>query len=130
MDGRMLLFDRYPNSLLVSLTNRSATRTVFRVAVGSSIFKRCRAPGTALAQKVTTEITIAETGNPEKDLMGQPVAETEVREISRMIATLRYPIHSHDSRYPLMSILYELRTLCMVINWKDALNPAVTNLST
>jgi len=74
----------YSNTLLVSLNNRISIRDTYgargRVVdchdvVGPSISNHSRSESAT-----ETRTVIAETENSQKDLMGQPVAETEVRE--------------------------------------------------
>jgi hypothetical protein len=132
MDERMRLFDRYSNTLLVSLNNRISIRDMYGAhggvvdcqdIVGPSISNSSRSESTA-------ETMIAETEKPQKDIMDQPVAETEVRESKSydrhvMVPFSHHSIRSRDCRHPLMLILYELKTLFAGFELKDALNPTV-----
>jgi hypothetical protein len=115
MAERMRLFDRYSNALLASLNNRISIRDTYGTRGG---------------------VVDSVTEKPQNELMGQPVAETEVRESKPHDRHVMVPffsrfVRSRDCRYPLMPICYELKTLSsMVFKWKDdALNPTVINFS-
>jgi hypothetical protein len=82
MAERMRLFDRYSNTLLVSLNNRISIRDTYGARGGVVDFQDIADPNISnnFRSETTTVTMIAETERPQKDLMGRPVAETEVRE--------------------------------------------------
>jgi hypothetical protein len=82
MAKRMRLFDRYSNTLLVSLNNRISIRDTYGARGGVVDCQDAAGPsiGNNSRLEFTTETMIAETEKPRKDLLGQSVAETEVRE--------------------------------------------------
>jgi len=84
MAERMRLFDRYSNTLLVSLNNHISIRDTYGARGGVVDCQDVASPSISnnSRSESTTETmpVIAGTEKPMKDLMGQPVAETEVRE--------------------------------------------------
>ena len=82
MAKRMHLFDRYSNTLLVSLNNRISIRDTYSARGGVVDFQDIAGPNISnnFGSESMTGTMIAEAERPQKDLMGQPVAETEVRE--------------------------------------------------
>jgi len=76
------LFDRYSNTLLVSLNNRISIRDTYGARGGVVDCQDVAGPSNSnnSRSESNTETMIAETEKPQKDLMGQQVAETEVRE--------------------------------------------------
>ena len=82
MAERMCLFDWYSNTLLVSLNNRISIRDTYGVRGGVVDCQDMADPNISsnFRSESMTGTMIAETERPQKDLMGQPVAETEVRE--------------------------------------------------
>ena len=81
MAKRIRLFDRYSNTLLVSLNNRISIRDTYSARGGVVDCQDAAGPsiGNNSRLEFTTETMIAETEKPRKDVLG-PVAETEVRE--------------------------------------------------
>jgi hypothetical protein len=104
MSERMRLFDRYSNTLLVSLNNRISIRDTCGARGGVVDCQDVAGPSVSINSRseFTTELMIAETERPQKDLMGQPVVETEVRESKSHDRHVILPI-SHDPSVPMIA---------------------------
>ena len=84
MTDRIRLFDRYSNTLLVSLNNRISIRDTFGARGGVLDCEDVAGPSISNNSRPvsTAETMIAETEKPQKDFMGQlePVPEAEIEE--------------------------------------------------
>ena len=89
-------FDRYSNTLLVSLNNRISIRDTYGARGGVVDCQDVVGPTISNSSLLesATETGIAETEKTQKDLMGQPIAETEVRESKSRDRHVIVPIFS------------------------------------
>ncbi len=74
----MRLFDRYSNTLLVSLNNRISIRDAY----GTRDIDRqvVMGPSNRAHSEAIMETNVSETDESQNNLMGQPAAEDEVKE--------------------------------------------------
>ena len=96
MADRVRLFDRYSNTLLVSLNNRISIRDTYGARGGVVDCQDVVGPsiGNNSRSESATKTVIAGTEKPQKDLTGPPVVETEVRESKSHDHRVMVPIFS------------------------------------
>jgi hypothetical protein len=76
----MRLFDRYSNTLLVSLNNRISIRDAYGARGGDVDRQVVTGPSNSAREEAITETNVSETDRLQDDLMGHPATEGEVKE--------------------------------------------------